>query len=75
MILKEYVYQALSLYGNTIISAKEYKKFTEKQILDNLRQHGFNCTIEKRELANNDFNCASRTRREVVYLIEEERVC
>lgn len=44
-MLDSYVYRNLLKYGNTIISSEDLKKYGESKILDDLKEHGFNCNI------------------------------
>lgn len=44
-MLKDYVFDCLDRFGNTVISKKTYDTYGEKAILDELLQHGFNCKI------------------------------
>ncbi len=49
-LLKSYVYNCLNTYGNTYILPETYKQLGKQQILEDLRQHGFDCTIKLRIL-------------------------
>lgn len=62
-MLDSYVYRNLLKYGNVIISINDAKRYGKKKILNDLLQHGFNCTIriigdDRRSIVypNLDFN-------------------
>lgn len=46
-ILKPYVFECLARYGNTVISEKTLKRWGESDILNELKRHGFQCTIRQ----------------------------
>jgi len=43
--LKPYVFESLTCFGNTVISNQTFEHFGEDVLLEELRQHGFDCTI------------------------------
>ena len=42
----KFVYRNLEMYGNTVISEEEYKRFGETKILKHLKRKGFKCRIK-----------------------------
>lgn len=44
-MLDKYVYRNLERYGNCVIGLQDLKKYGKKKILNDLLQHGFNCSI------------------------------
>jgi len=43
--MEDYIYKHLKRFGNTIITENLYNSLGEKKILDDLKEHGFNCEI------------------------------
>lgn len=43
--LKPYVFESLTYFGNTVISDQTFERYGEDALLEELRQHGFDCTI------------------------------
>lgn len=43
--LDDYVYKNLKKYGNTIISSDDLKIHGKSNIIEHLKEHGFNCNI------------------------------
>lgn len=81
--MKEYIYKSLADFGNTIITDKTYKELGENNILSDLLEHGFDCIIEKRNCADNQFGLcealqpkaqkAYRNKKDVIYVITDKR--
>ena len=44
-MLENYIYRNLDRYGNCLISNSLYKRLGKTKILEDLKQHGFNCDI------------------------------
>lgn len=45
-MLEPYIYRNLDRYGNCLISNSLYKRLGKTKILEDLKQHGFNCEIK-----------------------------
>lgn len=45
--MEEYIYRNLDKYGNCYIDFKTYKKVGKKNMLNDLKKHGFECIIRK----------------------------
>lgn len=45
-MLEPYIYRNLDRYGNCLISNSLYKRLGKTKILEDLKQHGFNCDIK-----------------------------
>lgn len=54
-LLKDHVYRNLKDYGNSFIMPDDFNKLGIDSIVDDLKEHGFTCLIEKRECSNNYF--------------------
>ena len=48
-MLESYIYRNLDRFGNCLISNSLYKRLGKEKILNDLKEHGFNCTLEKRK--------------------------
>ncbi|MDO4378958.1 MAG: hypothetical protein Q4C64_07520 [Erysipelotrichia bacterium] len=48
-LLNDYVYQCLQDYHNTFIMPKTYKELGAENILNDLKDNGFDCIIEERD--------------------------
>ena len=44
--MENYIYKYLKIYGNTYLDNKTYRKMGKKRILDDLKEHGFECEIK-----------------------------
>lgn len=82
-ILKDYVYRSIADFGNSFIMPLIYKQFGEEAILNDLKENGFNCIIEKRQCEDNKFGMKLENRRqrkqrkkvekEIIYVITDKR--
>ena len=72
--MEDYIYRHLKRYGNTIISEDLYNSLGEKNILDDLKSHGYNCEIVVYD--NTDRDCVGNTINRdidiIVQVIKEE---
>lgn len=79
-LLNDYVYRSLSDFGNTFVMQKTYKAIGEEAILEDLKENGFNCKIEKRYLApevkeiKTSKQLSKRKSKDVIYLITRKEV-
>lgn len=44
-MLDEYVYKTLKKHGNCVISMNDLKRYGKNKIINDLLNHGFNCSI------------------------------
>ena len=51
-MLESYIYKNLQRYGNCLISENLMKRIGKNKILKDLKEHGLDCTIEVRKVAD-----------------------
>ena len=51
-MLESYIYKNLQRYGNCLISENLMKRIGKNKILKDLKDHGLDCTIEVRKVAD-----------------------
>lgn len=49
-ILDDYVYKTLERYDNCMITLNDFKKYGKNKILNDLKNNGYNCTLEVRKI-------------------------
>lgn len=45
--MEDYIYKNIEKYGNCYINCKTYKKIGKRNLLNDLKEHGYVCTIRK----------------------------
>lgn len=71
--MEDWIYRNLKMNGNTSISKKTFKRYGGKEkILEDLKEHGLNCSIRESELCGVQFNHSKLKipKKKVIYIIE-----